>query len=213
MPEICAIFDLDGTLIDSRRDLANAVNMMRQEYKLAALPLEKISSYIGNGVYKLCERSLSGTELDIDDAVALFKKHYRNHLTDYTSCYPGVELGLEALHKAGIPCAVVTNKPQAEAIMILENVGIAGFFSFVVGGGGDFPLKPDPAALLHFARINACEPEKCCMVGDHYTDLEAGANAGMKKIFAKWGFGQPRHQTFDIAAESFALTAKIILNL
>lgn len=213
MSDLCVIFDLDGTLVDSRFDLANAVNMMRRDYKLEPLTLEKITSYIGNGATKLCERALAGTDHDVDAAVSKFKAHYRNHLTDHTKTYPGVELGLEALRAANVPCAVVTNKPQAEATTILKELDIAGYFSMIVGGGGDFPLKPNPAALLHFAEINGCDPAKSFMVGDHYTDLEAGANAGMKTLFVKWGFGQPRDQKFDYIADSFAVGVKIILEI
>ena len=213
MSKTCAIFDLDGTLVDSRHDLANAVNLMRTDYGLPVLPLAKITSYIGNGVTKLCERALASTEFDNDEALNRFRNHYNEHMTDTTKTYPGVEIGLEALAEAGIPCAVVTNKPQLAAEKILQKLDIAKYFDLVVGGGGDFPLKPNPAALLHFAEVNGSDPENCCMVGDHYTDLEAAANAGMKSIFAKWGFGQPGHQTYDIMAKSFALAAKIILSL
>ena len=213
MSKTCAIFDLDGTLVDSRRDLANAVNLMRNDYGLPSLSLEKITSYIGNGATKLCERALGSNEYDINEALTRFKQHYHEHMTDTTKTYPGVEIGLEALVAAGIPCAVVTNKPQSAAEKILNALNIAKNFSMIVGGGGDFPLKPEPAALLHFARINGCKPADCCMVGDHYTDLTAAANAGMKSIFAKWGFGQPGQASYDIIADSFAHAAKLILSM
>lgn len=211
MCDRCVIFDLDGTLVDSRFDLANAINLMRQDYKLESLSLEKITSYIGNGATKLCERALAGTEHNVIEAVDRFKAHYRRHLTDHTICYPGVEPGLEVLHAADMPCAVVTNKPQEEAESILRDLGIAQYFALIVGGGGNFPLKPNPAALLYFAKENGSNPANCFMVGDHYTDLEAGFNAGMKTLFVKWGFGQPRNQKYDYIADSFAAGVKIIL--
>jgi len=102
-------------------------------------------------------------------------------------------------------------KPQEEAESILRDLGIAQYFALIVGGDGNFPLKPNPAALLYFAKENGSNPANCFMVGDHYTDLEAGFNAGMKTLFVKWGFGQPRNQKYDYIADSFAAGVKVIL--
>lgn len=198
------IFDLDGTLIDSRKDLAASVNFMRASYGLEPLTLDTVCRFIGNGVHKLVERSLKDTGVEMEDAVLRMKQIYLEHLTDETELYPGVRPGLKTLCDAGVVCGVITNKPEEAAVTLLENLGIDGYFKEIMGGEGDFPLKPAPDALLYFVRKYATDFSNSWMIGDHYTDMEAGRRAGLKRCWAAYGFGDPQQEKYDYKANSFA---------
>jgi phosphoglycolate phosphatase len=197
------IFDLDGTLIDSRQDLTTAVNLTRAYYRLEPLSLETVCSYIGNGARKLIERSLP-EDIYIDDAVPIMKRFYYAHFTDETRLYPGVKEGLQKLIDTGRKLAVITNKPNEAAKIVLEKLGVDKYFDEIIGGGGGHPLKPEPDALLYFANKWNANVKESWMVGDHYTDLESGARAGMKCCWASYGFGDPKGHKYDLDAKSFA---------
>ena len=202
MPNVI-IFDLDGTLIDSRQDLTTAVNLTREYYRLAPLPLDTVCGHIGNGARKLIERSLPN-DMNIDEATSIMKKFYYAHLTDETKLYPGVLEGLQKLLASGKKLAVITNKPNEAAKIILEKLGVAEYFDEIIGGGGGHPLKPAPDALLYFADKWNADVKESWMFGDHYTDLESGARAGMKCCWASYGFGDPKGLSYDFDAKSFA---------
>jgi phosphoglycolate phosphatase len=199
----CVIFDLDGTLIDSQQDLVIAVNYMRECYSLPPLPFDEVIKYIGNGVKLLVSRALTGTGLPQEKAVTVMLDYYYTHSLNHTTLYPGVQDGLKLLHNASIPMAVITNKPQSATEKILEGLHISQYFSMIVGGDGNFPLKPDPAALLCFIENVGAEAEFSWMVGDHYTDLEAARRAGMQRCFAKYGIGEHRDESFEFKVETF----------
>jgi len=203
------IFDLDGTLIDSRKDLTKAVNLTRAHYKLLPLSLETVCGFIGNGARKLIERSLP-ENIDIDDAMPIMKKFYYAHMTDETKLYPGVLEGLEKLVASGRKLAVITNKPDKAAKIVLKELGVAKYFDEIMGGGCGHPLKPEPDALLYFVKKWNADIKASWMVGDHYTDLESGARAGMKCCWASYGFGDPKGLAYDFNAKSFAELANSI---
>lgn len=186
------VFDLDGTLIDSRADLAAGINHMRGHFGLAPLPLETVSGYVGNGVRKLVERSLQHEKVDVDEALRINKAYYLSHLTVHTVVYPGVDEGLRRLADAGHRLAVLTNKPGAPSRSILQHFKLEGYFSLIMGGGDVEHLKPDPAGILHGLRTTQMDSSCAWMVGDHYTDLEVARNAGIKSAFVHYGFGQER---------------------
>lgn len=200
----CIIFDLDGTLIDSRADLATGVNLMRGDFGLEPLPVATITSFIGDGARKLCERSLADSGIDVDAALPLMRRHYSEHLLDRTCLYPGVRDGLAELQSLHFDMAVVTNKPEEATRRLLAATNIESVFRFVIGAGAGFPLKPEPAALLHIMRESGGHPDHTWMVGDHYTDLESARRAGVIRVFAAWGFGNPQNEIFDFKADSFA---------
>jgi phosphoglycolate phosphatase len=201
---IAAIFDLDGTLIDSRRDLTKGVNLMRESFGLDPIPLETVSTYIGNGARKLAERSIAGTGVDVEEALKRMKAYYLEHLTDETTLYDGVLEGMKRLHEAGVKMCVITNKPQEAAEIVLERLGVACFLDEIIGGGSAWPLKPEPDALLYFIDKFNCDKASSWMVGDHYTDMEAGRLAGMNRCLAAYGFGDPHEESFELKADSFS---------
>ena len=189
------IFDLDGTLADTRADLATGINLMRAHYNLPPLALETVTSYIGNGIRKLVERSLDGVEVELDEALALDKKFYAEHMLDETALYPGVVEGLQAL--SGNTLAVLSNKPGDSSRIILKHLGVDGLF-FRILGGGDLPnLKPAPDGIVALMEESGISPENTWMIGDHHTDLEVAYNAGVKSGFVTYGIGHAGEFTAD----------------
>lgn len=198
------IFDLDGTLIDSRKDLTTAVNLTRNYYDLPPLTLATVCGFIGNGVRKLMERSLSDTEIDVNDALPRMKQFYQAHFVDETVLYPGVLDGLHKLNTAGLKLAVITNKPDQAAKLLLNRLGVDKYFDEIMGDGCGHPLKPAPDALLHFVDKWQADPNKSWMVGDHYTDLQAGNLAGLCCCWASYGFGDTHGHQYHLEAKSFS---------
>jgi len=189
------IFDLDGTLAETRQDLATGINLMRAHYNLPPLNVETVTGYIGNGIRKLVERSLQGADVDVDEALALDKKFYAEHMLDETALYPHVEEGLNTL--SGNALAVLSNKPGDPTRVILKHLGVDGLF-FRMLGGGDLPnLKPAPDGILALMEESGVSAENTWMIGDHHTDLEVAHNAGVKCGFVTYGLGESGEFTAD----------------
>ena len=201
------LFDLDGTLIDSRADLAAAVNRMRALHDLPPLPLATVSAYVGDGIRTLAVRALEGAPVDPDLAAREIGAAYAEHLVDATAAYPGVDAGLRALRAAGHDLALVTNKPAPHAQRLLAHFGWTPLFAVVLGGGDTPELKPSPLPLREAMRRAGRDPEHSWMVGDHHTDLEAARRAGVRSIFLQSGFGNPGGETPDLVFPDFAAFA------
>jgi len=196
------VFDLDGTLIDSMQDLTVAINALRTHYGLAEVDRATAATFVGNGAVNLVKRALRGCDAEFDAALRYYRDYYAAHQLVYTCLYPGVAEGLAELRRRGVVLTVATNKPSSDAVAILTALGIMGDLAAVSGGDAGVPLKPAPDVLLRFKeRFHA---DSCWMVGDHYTDLEAGRRAGFFRVHARYGFGQPREEVPDLAVGSFA---------
>ncbi len=192
-------FDLDGTLIDSRGDIANSVNLTRGEYGLPPLPLEEVTKMVGNGMRQLMLRAMPDHAALIDELVANNKRQYAEHLVKYTFVYPGVAEGLAELHALGCKMAVTSNKTSELIPRILERLNILQYFDVTVGAGDVPVLKPDPGLLyLAAERMGVKVSPTDWVVGDHYTDLEVGRHAGIRVCHCAYGFGQPRGEHFDV---------------
>lgn len=195
-------FDLDGTLIDSRGDIANSVNLTRADYGLPPLPLEEVTKMVGNGARQLMLRAMPDFADRLDEIVANNKRQYAAHLVERTFMYPGVPEGLEALRALGCKMAVTSNKTSAHIPRILEALGILRFFDVTVGGGDVPELKPAPDLLYLAAKRMGVEVRPTdWVIGDHYTDLEVGRHAGVKVCHCAYGFGQPRGERFDVEVQ------------
>ena len=205
------IFDLDGTLIDSREDLATAVNLTRSSYGLAPLPVETVTRLVGEGVRLLMTRALEGAAADLDEAVRRQKAFYLEHLCDRTTLYPGVADGLAALGGAGHLLAVATNKPVEPTERILRHFGIRERFARVLGGGSVPNLKPEPDMALRIMEELAMPASATWMVGDHVTDLETARRAGIASVFLEGGMGVAGGETHTRAFPSFAAFARAFL--
>ncbi len=198
------IFDLDGTLIDSRADLAAGINHMRQHFGLEPLPLETISGYIGNGVRKLVERSLQGAPVEMEEALRINKEYYYAHLTVHTYLYEGVAEGIRRLEHAGHKLALLTNKPGDPSRTILKYFGLADSFSSIIGGGDIAALKPEPEGVFQCRKTAGMDASRTWMIGDHYTDLAVAENAGIKSAFVRYGFGEARTYKPNVYFASFS---------
>ena len=213
MKKKLVIFDLDGTLIDSRADLTGAVNLMRMDYGLATLDLATVTGFVGNGMRKLVERSLDGISVPLEDAVAKMRDYYRQHVVAQTRLYPGTVAALEAIKQAGHNLAIVTNKPEDETRQICRHFGIGALFGALLGGDSCENLKPHPEPLYLALRLTGSERDGAWMVGDNYTDLAAGRQAGMRRCYCRYGFGHLQGETFDLAVDSLGEFAEFLSGL
>jgi len=197
------VFDLDGTLVDSQRDLADAVNATRAWMGLEPLPPVTVAQYVGNGAPVLVQRALpdAGQE-DWSRGLKYFLEYYRDHMLDSTVLYPGVREALDQLHAERIPLAVLTNKPIRFSLQMLEGLGIDLHF-FRVYGGNSFPeKKPDPTGLNALVVESGADRARTIMVGDSAVDVDTARNAGVQACGVRWGF-QP--ETFVSSPPDFLI--------
>jgi phosphoglycolate phosphatase len=183
------VFDLDGTLVDSKLDLALSVNAMRQEMGLAPLTLDLISSYVGHGVLLLVRRSLGAhaTEENVEKGLAFFLDYYREHMLDNTAPYPGVSEFLDRMK--GHNMAVLTNKPVNFSREMISRLGYDCYFPTVYGGNSFQHKKPDPIGLHKLMEDFQVSPRETVMIGDSDTDILTGRNAGVLTCGVTYGFG------------------------
>lgn len=186
------LFDLDGTLVDSRADLVTSVNLMLDEFGFVPLPATQIITFVGEGMRLLIERALRASLSDEPDetqvlrALEVYSGKYREHLLDQTRAYPEVYETLAAF--AHLPKAVVTNKPREFTLTILAALDLARHFTAVIGGDSLPERKPAPMPLLEAARLCEVAPTACLMIGDTKVDMQAGKAAGMKTCGYVGGF-------------------------
>lgn len=188
------LFDLDGTLIDSRQDIADGVNLMLEELALQPIDPKIIIAFLGRGVSPLIGKSIEysrrrhrgvGELPSMDRGMELFKKHYGAGLLNHTRCYPRV---LETLRKLGsLPMALVTNKPRLFTYPIIKGLGLDRFFPVTVCA--DTVKKPDPSLIIDCMEKFTATPRETLMVGDSHVDLEMGLRAGVRTCFVNYGFG------------------------
>jgi phosphoglycolate phosphatase len=186
------LFDLDGTLIDSRADIAHSLNLALARMGMPPLHESRIADFVGEGVQKLIERALgeiAGGEPDsilTQKGVVLFREEYGSHLLDRTCLCPGVKQALDRLHWAEF--AVVSNKPEVFSRRILEGLGLGSRFRIILGGDSTQRRKPDPEALLKAMDCCKAPPSETVMVGDSAVDIEAGRAAGVVTCGVLGGF-------------------------
>lgn len=189
------VFDLDGTLIDSKLDLVRSVNAVRERLHLDTLPEGTIASYVGRGVVTLMQRALGGEadEKMVAEAVEFFLEYYRDHMLDHTLPYPGVREALDQL--AGFRMAVLTNKPVRFSQAILDGLGLSGHFTHVYGGNSFERKKPDPIGLLTLMREASAPANRTMIVGDSDTDVLTGRNAGVWTCAVTYGLAPQTLET------------------
>ena len=184
------IFDLDGTLIDSKLDLAHAVNATRRYMSLPELDHETIYSYVGNGAPVLIRRALGPAAPDEDVARALefFLRYYSEHMLDYTVLYPGVRETLERLDNGQRRLAVLTNKPVRISNAILDGLRVGHHFFRVYGGNSFDQKKPHPIGVETLMRESGVRKERTLFVGDSAVDVQTARNAGVPCCGVTYGF-------------------------
>lgn len=208
------IFDLDGTLVDSSADIANALNDAGKQFGIAPLSAKDAEELIGGGLNRLIERLLARQQADVDKTALLkdFLNKYSSHLTDHTRPYPHVMQTLASLD--GIVKVVLSNKVTSLTVEIIERFGLSPFFSSIQGGDTVPAKKPDPTAILALLSEFDAEKEEAMMVGDSNYDMEAGRRAGIHTVAAMYGYGSPgfdRDAEFRISA--FAELLRIVQKL
>lgn len=183
------IFDLDGTLIDSKLDLALAINAMLEHSGRRPLAHETIYGHVGNGAAVLVRRALGEgvTDAEADAGLAYFLSYYRTHMLDNTVAYPGVCDGLALLEKH--PMAVLTNKPVNFSRAILDGLGLSRYFRFVYGGNSFEKKKPDPLGVEILLRDLGASPREAMIIGDSEVDIKTARNAGIWACGVSYGLG------------------------
>jgi phosphoglycolate phosphatase len=185
------IFDLDGTLCDTKDDIATSVNLTLREIGLPEKSPEVIYGYVGSGVRKLLQQAVGEESGErFKSAMRIFRRHYMTHLLDTTKPYPGVEAVLD--HFKDKKKAIVTNKPQDYTNRILEGLDLTRHFDLVIGGENGYPLKPDPAMLIAVLEQLQCDPGRTVMIGDGLHDVVAARAAGIKVCAVGYGLGNPQ---------------------
>ena len=185
------VFDLDGTLVDSRRDIADSANVLLETCGARPLPEATIGGMVGNGAATLVARAFAASGIEAPpDALDRFLAIYDTRLLTHTRPYPQMAHVLAALG-ARASLAVLTNKPLAATRAILAGLDLARFFDdeAIVGGDGPFPRKPDPGGLRHLVSRSGVPPSATLLVGDSLVDWRAARNAGTPVCLARYGFG------------------------
>lgn len=189
------IFDLDGTLVDSLRDIADSVNAVLHENGLPMHPIDAYRAMVGDGLAKLVERAIDpgpdsapGSGTDFARVLAAVRERYAAHCLDATRPYPGIPALLDALAARRLPLAVLSNKPHAMTIEVVARTFPEGTFVAVAGARESVPIKPDPAAALAIARQLGVPPESTLFVGDTPVDIATARAARMTGVGVHWGF-------------------------
>lgn len=185
------IFDLDGTLIDSKRDLIDSVNAMLAEMGREKLAAEIISGYIGHGAPLLVSRALgaAATQEELTHALKFFLGCYEQHKLDTTCAYPGVSETLAQLHAKNLTMAVLTNKPVKISVRILEALRLTEYFRAIYGGNSFETKKPDPLGANKILRELSAAPDEAMIIGDSEVDIQTARNAGTLAVAVNYGFG------------------------
>ena len=190
------VFDLDGTLIDSREDLADAANALIVERGGRPLPSDAVGRMVGEGAAMLVRRALDAAGLPLDDdSVPRFLELYDERLLRTTYVYPGLLSVVEELSRLS-PLAIVTNKPLAPTSKLVDALGLQPFFSTIIGGDGPFPRKPNPSSLQHLMETFGTTARQTVLVGDSRIDFETARAAGTPICLVRFGFG---YETFPAA--------------
>lgn len=181
------IFDLDGTLADTRQDLTDAVNFVLHKFKRKPIDVSTVMSYVGDGMVVLLQRALKNySNADVDRAKEYFHEYYSRHLLDSTRLYPGISRVLEHFDKKVL--AVLSNKPQYYTEIILQRFGIYDRFQMVIGGKVGFERKPSPQAIWHILQETGIPASKAAIIGDTKNDIIAGKQAGIYTCAVTYGF-------------------------
>ena len=183
-------FDLDGTLIDSRRDLTDSANQLIVELGGAPLSEEAVGRMVGEGARLLVQRATMAAGLgDPPGALERFLAIYDGRLLVHTRMYDGVPQALEAASRVA-HLSLLTNKPLVPTLRILDALGLRETFASVIGGDSAFPRKPDPASLLEQIRLTGSSVERTLLVGDSAIDRETARRAGVRCCLVRYGFGR-----------------------
>jgi 2-phosphoglycolate phosphatase len=181
------IYDLDGTLVDTRKDIADAANHMLQGMKLPVLPQATIEKFVGHGVQHFIRNCIGNDQpKQIEQGLKLYRAYYHEHMLDHSQLYPGAKEVLDYFKDRFQ--AVITNKPDPFSLEILKGLGVADYFFHVVAGNSPFPKKPDPGSVQAIMRMKIALPEETIFIGDSPIDIETARNSGVPSVIITHGF-------------------------
>lgn len=204
------IFDLDGTLVDSKYDLTDAVNYTRKHYGFSPLSVDKVASYLGSGITALVKSVLSGLkDENFDLAVKIFKDNYAKHLTDKTLPYNDIPETLSNIPQKKV---LLSNKDEKFSKHILETLNLSQFFNEIYGGDSFKEKKPNPLPIYEIMKKFSLNKENIVMVGDGANDIMVGKNAGIKTIGVLYGYSS-QEQLINLAPDYIAKTPNEITEL
>ncbi|MCI6233370.1 MAG: HAD family hydrolase [Selenomonas sp.] len=199
-----AIFDLDGTLVNSLDDLADSANAMLSSYGFPTHPVDPYRYFVGNGSRKLIERCLPKEQGSdpafVDEALARYKEIYAQHTQDKTRPYDGIQDMLDELQRRHIPLGICTNKHQSAAEDIVNAMFPAGTFQSIMGDQPSLPRKPDPKKVLMIAEKFGVGPSAVAYFGDTSVDMDTAKNAGFFPVGVLWGF-RPKEELVEHGAK------------
>lgn len=207
------IFDLDGTILDTLLDLANAVNFSMRSKGFPERTVDEVRSFIGNGIKVLIKRAVpqETSEKDYAEALEIFTKYYIEHIADYTKPYDGIIDVINELKSKGCKTAVVSNKAHFAAQAVVKDF-FGDIFDVVVGKMDEFPSKPEPDSLLYTIKNLGVKAEDCIYIGDSDVDVLTAHNAGLPCIGVTWG-NRDEDVLLASGAEYIAHTPKEILDI
>ena len=188
-----AIFDLDGTLVDSIDDLVLSANETRKLYNLPPLSKEKVSSFVGDGLNLFVERLFQDSEVELNEAILKFKERYFLHLTDNTRFYRGIIECITTLKDKGYIVGILSNKTEKLSKLVVKQLGAESLFEFVYGGDSFPEKKPSPYPILEIMKKFKGEKSISYMIGDSCNDIISGNKAGVKTIAVTYGFNGTAH--------------------
>ncbi len=220
LPLKAVVIDLDGTLLDTAPDLADAAMAMAADLGLPAIELAEVKTYIGNGVSRLVKRVLT-RDMHAEPeaglfarALPLYEKHYAAGVSRKSRPFPGVVAGLEDFRASGVHLACITNKAERFTLPLLKDTDLYDYFELILSGDSLPEKKPSPLPLLHACTVFGCEPEELLLIGDSLNDTQAARAAGSPVFCVPYGYnrGQPVEELdLDAVVPSLAEAAKLII--
>ena len=205
------IFDFDGVIADTGRDIVASVQATQRKYNIPELDYETIMSYVGHGAKYLIDCAMKQlSKEDCAEALIWYKDYYKNHPCDKTELYEGFEKVALELSKRGISMSIVSNKPEPITHLVVEKLGISQYFTKVIGPESVTKMKPDPEGLFMCLEAMDALPQESVMVGDSYTDIQAGKAAGMFTCAILYGYGDKTKLKAENADYSASATNEIL---
>ncbi|MCH5320407.1 MAG: HAD-IIIA family hydrolase [Eubacterium sp.] len=187
----CAIFDLDGTLVDTADDLGLATAYVLETYGIKPKwTKDDYRAFVGNGAKKLLDRAFEHklSDDELNKALEIFKEKYNEISLDNAYIYDGIKEALDTLKEQGIKLAVVTNKPHQSAVKMVKTLFGKNYFDVIIGAEESVPKKPDPFTTNHALEKLSCSPQEAIFFGDSDIDIYTAKNAGVQAVGCSWGF-------------------------
>ena len=201
-----AVFDLDGTLLDTLDDITDAVNFTLRYFGKPEVTRDQVRRYTGYGAAFLIRSASKAEDAELEKMLPFYCNYYYDHVNIKTAPYPGTVELISNLSSNGVKCSVVSNKPDA-AVKSLMSIHFPDVFDFIAGGRSDLKLKPEPDGIIMAVKTSGCSIDEAVFVGDSESDIKAAGNAGLPVISVLWGF-RKREDLEGLSPNYFASDVK-----